>query len=211
MHIYIHAADDYAHESAGFPTWHRLLLLILEREFQIALDDPDFSLSYWDWTNFQGQPDWTSLLFSDDKLGGYNATGYLTGNYYDQENWLTICWPRPENFTEETCDPTDPLGIRAVIRCNNNTACTAEAGLFPTEADAYRALNNYPLWRDNTGAEPYAPFNKFARFSFGNYLEGFSVLPSSGEFNPLNSGLANVSATESVLIGTLLHNIVSCM
>ena len=183
----------------------------MEREFQIALDDPDFSLSYWDWTNFQGQPDWTSLLFSDDRLGGYNATGYLTGNYYDQENWLTICWPRPENFTEETCDPTDPLGIRAVIRCNNNTACTAEAGLFPTEADAYRALNNYPLWRDNTGAEPYAPFNKFARFSFGNYLEGFSVLPSSGEFNPLNSALANVSATESVLIGTLLHNIVSCM
>ena len=201
-------AYDYAHEGPGFPTWHRLLVLTLEREIQIALNDSSFSLSYWDWTDFQGQPDWKSLIFSDDKLGGYNETGYLTGEYYNPENWTSICWP--EVGTNETCDPTDPSGIRPIIRCNRNYACTADAGLFPTEADAYRALNNYKLWRDSSSNEPYASYNKFAKNSFGNFLEGFSVVPSSGEYNPLNSGVSNVSDTESILIGTLLHNVVRC-
>ena len=181
----------------------------MEREIQIALNDSTFTLSYWDWTDFQGQPDWKSLIFSDDKLGGYNETGYLTGEYYNPENWLTICWPEVE--TNQTCDLTDPSGIRPIIRCNRNYACTADAGLFPTEADAYRALNNYKLWRDNSSNEPYASYNKFAKNSFGNFLEGFSVVPSSREYNPLNSGVANVSDTESILIGTLLHNVARCI
>ena len=46
---------NYAHLDTGFPAYHRLFLLLLEREYQkIArkfFGVEDFALPYWEWTN----------------------------------------------------------------------------------------------------------------------------------------------------------------
>lgn len=40
---------DFSHEGAGFPTFHRLLMLLWEREFQKVARDDTFMFPYWDW------------------------------------------------------------------------------------------------------------------------------------------------------------------
>ena len=40
---------DFSHEGSGFPTFHRLLILLWEREFQKMADDDTFTFPYWDW------------------------------------------------------------------------------------------------------------------------------------------------------------------
>ena len=201
-------ANDYAHESAGFPTWHRLYLLMLEREIQLAVDDPTFSLSYWDWTNFEGQSDWIDLIFNDQKLGGYTENGAVTGDYYGPEQWQTVCWFKDPN-NGSTCDPEDTRGIYPLIRCPINPSCTAAEGLFPKEQDASRALYNYNVWRDTSGDEPYAVFNKYAKRSFGNALEGFDANPDD-DIYPFDPRLTTVTIA-NINLTRYLHNTVSLM
>lgn len=40
---------DFAHSGSGFPTWHRLFVLTLERAIQKELQDEDFALPVWHW------------------------------------------------------------------------------------------------------------------------------------------------------------------
>ena len=40
---------EFAYEAPGFPTWHRLFMLWLEREFQIVTGNHTLRLPYWDW------------------------------------------------------------------------------------------------------------------------------------------------------------------
>ena len=199
-------ANDYAHESAGFPTWHRLLLLMLEREVQLAVGDPTFSLSYWDWTDFEGQSDWIELIFNDQKLGGYTENGTVTGEYYSAEQWLTVCWFKEPN-NGSTCDPEDTRGIYPLIRCPSNPSCTAAEGLFPKEQDVSRALYNYSVWRDTSGNEPYAIFNRYAKLSFENALDGFDSYPD-GDIYPFDPRLTFMTIA-NISIASYLHNTVS--
>jgi tyrosinase len=62
-----------AHQGPVFLPWHRLMLLLLERNMQRILPDPDFGLPYWDWAA-EGEkeiPDQlASPLWDADCLGG---------------------------------------------------------------------------------------------------------------------------------------------
>lgn len=195
-------ADDYAHESVGFLTWHRLLLLTIEREMQVLLNDSSFSIPYWDWTDFEGQTDWNTLLFSDDKLGSHDENGTISGSYYSGDNWQTTCWPPPST---EFCDPS-MHGIQPIIRCSNNTACTAVAELFPSRRDVIRALTQYQVWADPDN-EDYDPFNKYAKNSFCNFLEGFELQPRENADPYLSSSITVNGTLKSM--NRALHNVVS--
>ncbi|XP_078604824.1 tyrosinase-like [Branchiostoma floridae x Branchiostoma japonicum] len=41
---------DFAHEGAGFPTWHRAFLPEAEQALQEVNGDPDWTMPYWDWS-----------------------------------------------------------------------------------------------------------------------------------------------------------------
>ena len=200
-------ANDYAHESVGFLTWHRLFLLMLERELQILLDDSSFSIPYWDWTDFGDEDDWNTVLFSEDKLGRHNESGSLFGEYYSGEDWKSICWPPPDPLSGLLCDPDDESGIKPVIRCPNNTACTAAAELFPTRRDIVRALTDYPVWADPDN-EDYEPFSKYATKSFCNFLEGFDLQPVENAHPYLSSPITLKDGTVKSM-NRALHNVVS--
>ena len=85
--------QDYAHEGPGFPTWHRLLLLWLEREIQMVTESHKFRLPFWDWSN----PSEREILFQSDRLGEnvkktVNGVGVtvVEGDLFT--NWKTYCW-----------------------------------------------------------------------------------------------------------------------
>ena len=173
---------------------------------QVLLNDSSFSIPYWDWTDFDGQTDWNMLLFSDDKLGSHDETGTLNGQYYSGESWQSICWPPPSG---EICDPSVYVqGIKPVVRCPNNTACTKAAMLFPTRDDVIRAHTEYQVWADPNN-EDYEPFNKFATKSFCNFLEGFDLQPhTENDTHPLSSDVT-VEMNVTKTMNRVLHNTVS--
>jgi hypothetical protein len=102
------AYADYAHESTGFPTWHRQYLLWLEWELQYMLKETTrpntyymFRLHYWDWRK-EMQTDENSP-FKDNRLG---STVYRGGNLIVEgtlaHGWTHRCW----KFTPGLiCDP----------------------------------------------------------------------------------------------------------
>ena len=183
-------ANDYAHESTGFLTWHRLFLLWFEREMQILLKDPSFTIRYWNWTNTNDR----TSIFSFDKLGNSSDDGTVDSKYYGADNWESVCWfPFASTKKHQTCNPTDLDGIRPIIRCPSPTQCTDDYLKWPSQKIINRALN-LSLYSNVT-------YNKYSENTFSNFLEGFEPNPSgdneSLEINP-EDGIARH-----------LHNLVS--
>ena len=83
--LHLHVALDYAHESVGFLTWHRIYLLWFEREMQILLGDNQFTVRYWDWTI----PGNRNALFVSNKLGVSDDNGKVTGDLLS--SWYLVC------------------------------------------------------------------------------------------------------------------------
>lgn len=88
MHRLSSTADDEAHGQPAFLTWHRAMLLDVERELQKI--DPTVALHYWDWDfaapnifaqNFMGAPDTSvgggsvaePLFAATNPLNGWNT------------------------------------------------------------------------------------------------------------------------------------------
>ena len=155
--LYILIANDFAHESSGFLTWHRLFLLWFEREMQIALNDRTFTVRYWDWTVESNR----NSLFTDDKLGG-NNNGDVTGKYYGSQNWKTICWKIEKG---KTCNPSDESARYTLRRCPSKEDCNNMMN-WPTRESVIKALSY-----DTFAEGPY--YNKYSTQTFSNALEGF--------------------------------------
>ena len=185
---------DFAHQSSGLPTWHRMYLLRFERELQILLNDSDFTLHYWDWTDFNGDRDWTSLLFNDQRLGGYDKYGNVTGFQFTQENWPTVCWfpgqPAPE---PEVCDVSRKG--RGLVRCPINSLCTADNRAWPTADNVSTVVHDFDMY----DTKPYSPLSVN---SFRAFLEGTKPGVNCAKDN---TGLCN----DQTLV--LLHNAVSVL
>ena len=182
-------ANDYAHESTGFLTWHRLFLLWFEREMQILLKDPSFTVRYWNWANTDDR----TSIFSFNKLGSNSDDGTVDSKYYGADNWKSICW-FPFNSTKkhQTCIPTDLDGMRPIVRCPSPTQCTDDYSKWPSQQTINRALN--------MSSYSHGPYNKYSKNAFSNFLEGFEPHPSDSENLEINSqdGIARH-----------LHNLVS--
>ncbi|KAG7259423.1 hypothetical protein CRUP_014117, partial [Coryphaenoides rupestris] len=59
---------DFAHESAAFLPWHRVFLLLWEREIQKMAGDSNFTIPYWDWRDAEACDVCTDAL-----MGGRSA------------------------------------------------------------------------------------------------------------------------------------------
>jgi tyrosinase len=167
----MHFADtddftDYAHEGTGFPTWHRLFLLWLEREIQIEINDHTFRLPYWEWSD----PSQREILFTRDRLGE-NVEGVVQGDLFT--NWDTYCWEEMMSSPVPICDPTVSSG-ETLRRCPNPTLCKMDNPNWPTTADVKDAISI-----DTYDAYPYNRSVKGVDTSFRNYMEGFIVDPDT--------------------------------
>ena len=184
-------AVDFAHESTGFPTWHRLFLLWLEREIQLLVGDTTFALHYWDWRD----SDQRRAYFTEDRLGRSN-NGNVEGTLF--EDWSNTCWNEvtDKNNPVPICDPTQ--SARDLRRCPDETVCDSDT--------------NWPTSRDVDGAvsiEDYdmSPFNKYIGkdMSFRNTMEGFVSQSGSCTDDDLCTYNGTLSLTR------MLHNSVSIM
>ncbi|XP_035660532.1 tyrosinase-like [Branchiostoma floridae] len=82
---------DFAHEGPAFLPWHRLYLLLLERELAKIIGDENFALPYWDWRDLADCGD----ICTDDFFGAsmQDGTGRLSRGSFlsDWKVGLFIC------------------------------------------------------------------------------------------------------------------------
>ena len=187
-------AFDYAHESVGFLTWHRLYLLWFEREMQYVLDGTQFTLHYWNWTN---QAD-RSEPFGTEKLGVPSADGTVTGMLMN--NWYSVCKASAAD-DKSVCNP-ETHRSPGIIRCKNTTKCAITYQEWPNSQSVRRCLMIDQFRRDTTNN---GISNKYDKASFGNYLEGFAIddLCDNGK------ALCNANKIPSSDFPRRLHNQVS--
>ena len=171
-HTHTHTACDYAHESTGFLTWHRILLLWLERELQILSGNYAFRISYWDWTNEEARAKQLDLLFSYDRLGSSSqASPNVSSKYFG--SWKTICLEK----CNDKCDP-DVTGL-PLKRCLNDNYCNSTFPEWPSREDLEEA------WNMDSFEDPQK-HNKYAENSFGNFVEGYESQDGSCEKTTCN-------------------------
>ena len=186
-----HIGCDYAHDSTGFLTWHRTYLLWFERELQILSGNESFRLSYWNYSDFEGESDWKGLLFNDNKLGGYDSAGDVTGPYFNAENWDTICFLAPNDI----CDPRKSTG--GLIRCPIEDRCTRNYNGWPTKADIDATLAKSSFSDPNI-------FNKYSKNTFSNDVEGYIPVDDCGEWT-----LCSKDSKSGISVNRTHHNVVS--
>ena len=77
---------DYSHEGAGFPTFHRLLMLTWEREIQKLAKDDTFMFPYWDWSDDEGN----CTVCTNDLMGAPTESGHIHPDH-PFSKWKTLC------------------------------------------------------------------------------------------------------------------------
>lgn len=60
---------DFAHEAPGFLPWHRVFLLMWERQIQRITGDENFTIPYWDWRDAED-----CEVCNDEYMGGRHPT-----------------------------------------------------------------------------------------------------------------------------------------
>lgn len=166
---------------------------------QIVLEEPDFTLRYWDWT----EPDNRNSNFVNGRLGGNDGNGGVTGNFGE---WRTVCWfPSNSSFKNQTCNTANQEGIRSLIRCPlpGSTGCT-NPDYWPT-SDSVRSALEYSQYRDTSDTYP---FNKFASNAFSNHLEGFNATYTDVCSDDENNADCTETETGNITLKRELHNLV---
>ena len=156
---------DYAHEGTGFPTWHRQLLLWLEREIQVQTKNHTFRLPYWDWRD----PSQREILFKKERLGE-SVDGVVIGDLFT--NWTTSCWEDTKGieYPIPICNPT--ISSNQVLRrCPNPKLCIKDNPNWPSASDVNEAINIEDY--DAIAFDRYV--NQSKKPSFRNFMEGFVV------------------------------------
>ena len=174
MHNICHVAlkKDYAHESTGFPTWHRQFLLWFEWEVQYMLKSKEkedyymFRIPYWDWRKEKQTDD--NSPFKSNRLGETLNNNGLPRVHHSNKffnNWETICWTTGNHI----CNPDNATG--QLQRCPLKDSCSSKNELWPSDKDVQTVLS---LQEYDT-----SPYSRKAAGSFRNQLEGFKPLSSN--------------------------------
>ncbi|HSH05292.1 MAG TPA: tyrosinase family protein [Anaerolineae bacterium] len=162
-----------AHGAPHFLPWHRYLLLRMEKDMQTVLNDPTFTLPYWDWDDCSpGKEDGSNpcpQLFELDFLGSHGGAtddeaivqGYLIDQGYEVNVWV--------DNTLLTIYNTD--GIRCGSRpLQRQTGTNQETnGLPPSSIETIDDGYLRPLY----DIEPYDACSTDDTISFRMFLEGF--------------------------------------
>jgi hypothetical protein len=164
---------DYAHESTGFPTWHRQFLLWFEWEVQYMLKENGredyymFRIPYWDWRKDKQRD--SNSPFKSNRLGetvNNNGLPQVHGIMHSEflNKWETRCWRKENNY--DICNPDIATG--QLQRCPLKESCGSGNNLWPSDKDVQTILS---LQEYDTH-----PYNEISANSFRNQLEGFKPL-----------------------------------
>ena len=212
--ILLHLVNiDYAHESTGFPTWHRQYLLWLEWELQYMMKEsrPDtyhmFRLHYWDWR--KNKQTNANSPFEINRLGvTMNISGFprVQGELVS-DGWETRCWRLEPG---SICDPTVNTG--PLQRCPfTGDPCSIDNPHWPSVDEVATAVS-----MSSYDGEKY---DQFSKSGFRNYMEGNNVLSddqdgrqmcSENQLCLCETGGPQCEGSEaSTPIASVLHNSVS--
>lgn len=169
---------NMAHDAPSFLTWHRLLMLWFEREMQVVLDDEDFALPYWDWTD---DPDECSVC-NGELIGAANETDFVGAPF---DNWDMICYT-PDDDKEAYCDPRVRNG--QLLRSNDPVYS------IPRQ-ESIDACMKFPEF-------DVLPYDYHSSCSFRNCLEGY-IDTATGHFSPRILRSANHNVVHRLFGGTL--------
>lgn len=162
-----HGFDDYnrPHMGPHFLPWHRELLLRFEQELRVVLDDPEYMIPYWDWT----EP--PEGFFSTADIGGMGScpaspdqpfpdvAGYITDQGF-RVNVADSIGEDPSALTIQ-CGESKPIARGA--------GCVPQVSSLPTKAQEEEALA-IPTY----DIAPYDNVDVEETLSFRQYLEGFT-------------------------------------
>ncbi|XP_063181286.1 tyrosinase [Chroicocephalus ridibundus] len=166
---------DFAHEAPGFLPWHRVFLLMWEREIQKITGDENFTIPYWDWRDAKD-----CVVCTDEYMGGRHPTNpNLLSPASFFSSWQVICTRSEEyNSQQALCNATS----EGPILRNPGNNDKSRTPRLPTSAEVEFCLS---LTQYESGS-----MDKMANYSFRNTLEGFAD-PRTAISNISQSGLHN--------------------
>ncbi|KAK1334539.1 hypothetical protein QTO34_005545 [Cnephaeus nilssonii] len=125
---------DFSHEGPAFLTWHRFHLLQLERDMQEMLQNPSFSLPYWNFATGKNVCD----ICTDDMMGSrsnFDPNLISPNSVFSQ--WRVVC---------ESLEDYDTLG----------TLCNSYSDPMGRYDPAVRSLHNLAhLFLNGTGGQTH--------------------------------------------------------
>nr|XP_048309390.1 5,6-dihydroxyindole-2-carboxylic acid oxidase [Myodes glareolus] len=169
---------DFSHEGPAFLTWHRYHLLQLERDMQEMLQEPSFSLPYWNFATGKNVCD----ICTDDLMGSrssLDSTLINPNSVFSQ--WRVVC---------ESLEDYDTLGTL----CNNTEGGPIRRN--PAGNVGRPAVQRLPAPQDVTqclevGVFDTPPFYSNSTNSFRNTVEGYS--DPTGKYDPAVRSLHNLA------------------
>ncbi|XP_054705841.1 tyrosinase [Grus americana] len=166
---------DFAHEAPGFLPWHRVFLLMWEREIQKITGDENFTIPYWDWRDAED-----CVVCTDEYMGGRHPTNpNLLSPASFFFSWQVICTRSEEyNSQQALCNATS----EGPILRNPGNNDKSRTPRLPSSAEVEFCLS---LTQYESGS-----MDKMANYSFRNTLEGFAD-PRTAISNISQSGLHN--------------------
>ncbi len=153
------AGRNAAHRGPIFLPWHRVMLLVLERNLQRVLMDADFGLPYWDWAadgDLPAAQQRTARVWRADCMGG-QGDPVTTGPFAFRAN-------DPNSFRVRIVANSQG-GLTQVNRGLRRSFGTSGASTLPRTLSVTAALPLTPFDRPNWDA---------ASGGFRNRLEGWS-------------------------------------
>ncbi|XP_066458241.1 tyrosinase-like [Eleutherodactylus coqui] len=153
--------SNFAHKGPAFPTWHRRLLLFLEREMQKMSGNEDFALPYYDWRQEEN-----CSVCCDELLGRSDWEGNILENSCFS-SWEAIC--SDSELSSTYCKSADTSGYPDNL--HRTPGRTSDSSL-----PSYQDVEDVLKWDvyDNS------PYNSKAKCCFRNTLEGY-VNPKDGK------------------------------
>ena len=144
---------DFSHEGAGFPTFHRLLILVWEREFQKLAKDDTFSFPYWDWAGDERN----CPVCTNELMGAITPEGLIhPGSRFSK--WKTVC----HRIHLQQCRFCDPSVTSGPITRNPGTLPGMHRLPSEAQVDYTMSLTTYDL----------PPFDESADPAFRSCFEG---------------------------------------
>jgi len=144
-----------AHGGPVFLPWHRYMLVLIERNFQRVLNDPNFGLPYWDWaTDGQKTPAQQRTAPIWGVLGG-SGTPITTGPFSGTQWRVRV-----------EMDPNTGQLVGVNRRLNRELGLNPDAPRLPNRAAARAALLQTIY--------DTSPWGQTSQSSFRNQLEGWS-------------------------------------
>ncbi|XP_066300029.1 tyrosinase-like [Branchiostoma lanceolatum] len=198
---------DFAHQGAGFLTWHRAYLLEFEQALREVNSDPDWTLPYWDWAAAE---DHQCDICTNEYVGANDEDGDLDpGSVF--ASWWTICEDEPPFDDATQTNHTVPCNVTRSL----SLLFTSPSGRLmrnPGMQDPIpfgASVTHLPLATEVDFALRFPvfdtpPYDESANCSFRNLLEGYADT-STGKARETITYDNGTTVPESITLHNQVH------